>query len=124
MPPGAEVLSHRPVRGETPLRVAGSCNPLPAPCALTRRPMRVVTPVMARATLPMFHPGQALTLRRAVARQLIGDEDAGHRGAALEQCAQALRRGLFVAPMLYKNVQDVVGLIHRTPEIVACTINC
>ena len=124
MPPGSEVLSNRPVRGEKPLRMAGRFKPLHAPFALTRRPMRVFTPVIERPTLTMFHPGQELTLRRAVALQLIGDDNAGHIGEALEQLAKELLRGLFVAPTLYENVQDVVVLIHRAPEIVAFAINC
>ena len=86
--------------------------------------MRVFTPVSEIVTLPMFHPGQYLTLRHAVALQLIGDDDAGHIGEALEQLAKELLCGLVVAPTLDENVQDVVVLIHRAPEIVAFAINC
>ncbi len=49
-----------------------------ATLALTRRPMRVFAAVIEVATLPMFHPGQELALGRAVALELIGDDDAWH----------------------------------------------
>jgi hypothetical protein len=79
--------------------------------------MRVFAAVIEIPTLTMFHAGQDLTLRRAVALQLIGDDDARHIGEAPEQLAKALLRGLFVAPPLDENVQDVVVLIHRPPQV-------
>ena len=94
----------------------GGCEPLHAVRALPRRTRRVFTPGIAIPTLTMFHPGQALTLCRAVALQLIGDEDAGPIGEALEQRAKDLLGCVRVAPTLPETVQDVVVLIHRTPQ--------
>src|SRR6516165_6458372 len=73
--------------------------------------------VVARATLPVFHAGQSLTLRRTVAFELLRDAHPWHRGEACEQRAEKLRRGLRVAPTLDEHVQDVVVLINRPPQI-------
>jgi hypothetical protein len=79
--------------------------------ALPGRPMRVFTPIIAGATLTLFHPGQELTLRRAVALERIGDDDAGHIGEALEQLAKELLRCRLVPSTLDEDVQDE-GVSH------------
>jgi hypothetical protein len=71
----------------------------------------------------VFHAGQDLPLRRAVAFELICDDHPWHIGEAFEQLAKELLRGLLVAPTLDENVQDVVVLIHRTPQVMAFAIN-
>ena len=103
--------------------MSGGFEPLHVVLALPRRTMRVFASVIEIPTLTMFHPGQDLPLRRAVALQLIGDDDAGHIGEALEQLAKELLRGLFVAPTLDENVQDVVVLIHCAPQVMALSVN-
>ena len=91
--------------------------------ALPRRPMRVFTPVIEVATLTVFHAGQSLPLRRAVAFELIRDDHPWHIDEAFEQRAKELLRCLLVASTLDENVQDVVVLIHRTPQVIALTVN-
>jgi hypothetical protein len=76
---------------------------------------------MAIPTLTLVHPGQDRTLCRAVALQLLGDEDAGPIGEALEQRAQDLWGGMRVAPTLPATVQDGVVLIPRAPQGMALT---
>ena len=73
------------------LSVAGGLEPLHAPFTLTRRPMRVLTPVVEIAALTMLDPRQNLALGRTVAPQLIGDHHPRHTGEALEQLAEELR---------------------------------
>ena len=85
--------------------------------------MGVFTPVIEVATLTVFHAGQSLPLRRAVAFELIRDEHPWHIGEAFEQRAKELLRCLLVASTLDENVQDVVVLIHRTPQVIALTVN-
>ena len=41
----------------------------------------------------------------------------------LKQLAEKLLRGLFVASTLHQNVEDVVVLIHRTPQVMALAID-
>src|SRR5215470_3474290 len=105
MPPWSEVLGNRTVRREKPLRMAGRFEPLHAPLALTRRPMRVLTPVIEIATLAMLHPWQYLTLRRTVALQLVRNDDPWHVLQALQQLAEKLLRRLFVASALHQDIE-------------------
>jgi hypothetical protein len=86
--------------------------------------MRVLAPVIEIPTLAVLHPRKDLALRGPVAFEFIGDDHPWDVLTAFEQLAKELLRGLFVAPPLYEDVQDVVGLIHRAPEIVAFAIDC
>src|SRR6516162_9094057 len=85
--------------------------------------MRVLTAVVERATLPVCHAGQYLTLRRAVAFELLRDEHPWHIDEAFEQLAQERLRCLLGAPTLDENVQDVVVLTHGTPQVMALPIH-
>ena len=85
--------------------------------------MHILAPVVEIPTLTMFHPRQNLTLRGAVALELIRDNDAWHVLQPLEQLAKKLLRCLFVASTLYEDVQDVVVLINRAPQVMALAIN-
>src|SRR5262245_52972140 len=85
--------------------------------------MGVLTPVIEGATLAMLHPGQDLALGRAVALELIGDDDAWHVLQALEQLAKALRRRLLVPAALHQNVEDVIILVDSPPQGMALTID-
>jgi hypothetical protein len=51
MPSRSEGLGHGFIRRQKPLGMAGRFEPLHASLALTRRPMRVLTPIIAVATL-------------------------------------------------------------------------
>src|SRR5262249_4722844 len=55
------------IRRQKTLGMPGRFEALHAPLALTRRPMRVFTPVIEVATLTMFDPRQNLALCGAVA---------------------------------------------------------
>src|SRR4029453_9452334 len=75
------------------------------------------------ATLAMFDPGQYLALGRAVAFQLVRDNAPGHVGQPLEELTEELLCRLFVAPPLDEDVQDIVVLIPRPPQVMALTMN-
>ena len=98
-------------------------KPLHTPLELTRRPMGVLTPVIAIAALAMFDARQHLALRGAVALQFIRDHHPGDMLTACEQRAEELLRGLFVAPALHQDIEDVVVLIHRAPQVIALAID-
>src|SRR5262245_17115569 len=85
--------------------------------------MRVLTPVIEVATLAMFDPRQNLALRGAVALQFIRNYHPGDILAAFEQLAEELFRGLFVTPTLHQDIEDVVVLIHRTPQVMALPVD-
>ena len=80
---GAEMLGNGAIRRQKPLRMSRRFKPLHAIFALPRRPMRVLTAVVEIATLAVYS-GEDLTLRRAVALQLIRDDDPRDIPQALE----------------------------------------
>ena len=123
MPSWSEVLGDRSIRGQKTLGMPGGFEPLHVILALTRRPMRVLTPVIEIATLAVFHARQDLSLRSAVALELIRDDDPWYVQQALEELAEKLLCRLLIAPPLYKDVKDVVVLIHRAPQIMALAVD-
>src|SRR5262245_54217972 len=123
MPSRAEVLGDGSIRRQKTLRMPGRFEPLHVVLALARRSMRILAAVVEIATLPVCHTGQYLTLRRTVAFELIRNDHPRHIGEAFEQLAKEFLCILLVAPTLDENVQDVVVLIHRTPQVMTLPMN-
>src|SRR5262245_52187579 len=98
-------------------------EPLHAPFPLARRPMRVLTAVVERAALAMLHPGQDVPFGRAVALELIRNDDTRDIPQALEQLAKELLRGLLIAPALHEDIQHVIVLVDSAPEVMALTMD-
>jgi hypothetical protein len=90
-------------------------NPLHAILALPRPPMRGLAAIVQIATLSVLYPGQELALGRAVALELIGNDDAGHVSQPLEQFAKKLLGRFLVSAALYQNVEHVVVLVDSAP---------
>jgi hypothetical protein len=97
--------------------------PLHVGLALPCRPMGMLTPMIAIATLAMFDPRPYLTLGRAGAFQLVRDNDPRHGGQPLKELTEALLGRLRVAPPLAEDVQDIVVLLHRPPQGMALTMH-
>ena len=59
--------------------------------------------------------------RRAIAFEFIGNDHAWD----VEQAFEELRKNFLAAhtPPLYEDVEDVVVLIHRAPQVMALTVN-
>jgi len=115
MTPWAEVLGDGAIGRQKPLGVAWGFKPLHATFPLTRRPMRLLTPVVEIATLAVCHSGEHLTLGRAVALQPIRDDHPRHALQTFEQLAEKLLRRLHVASVLHQDVKHVIGLVDRSP---------
>ncbi len=64
------------IRGQKALRMTRRLKPLHAIFALPRGSMRVLTPVIEVATLPVFHSRQDFALGCPVALQLIRNDHA------------------------------------------------
>src|SRR2546426_12763963 len=99
----SDVVGNRAIRGQKALGVTGRLQRVHALLALTRRSMRVLTPVVERATLVMFDARQHLPLGRTIVLQRIGDDHPGHRLTAFEELAEARLGSLCVAPPLSQN---------------------
>src|SRR5215468_11158106 len=123
MPSRSKVMGNRAVGRQKTLGMPRGFKPLHAIFPLACRPMRILTAVIEIATLAMLHPGQDLTLRRTVALQLVRNDDARHVLQALQQLAEKLLRRLLVASALHEDIEDVVVLVDRAPEVMALTIN-
>ena len=90
MPSRSEVLGNGAIRRQKTLGMPRGFEPLHAPLMLARRPMGVLTPIIEIPALAMFHPGQYLALGRAIAFELIRDDDPRHVLQALQQLAEEL----------------------------------
>jgi hypothetical protein len=84
--------------------------------------MRVLAAGSEGATLAMRYPGQALALRRAVALQLVGHADAGHRREALAELAKTVLGGRRMAPARHEALEHVIVLIHDAPQGMALPV--
>src|SRR6516165_2550565 len=124
MPSWPEVLGNGAVGREETLRMPGGFEPLHVVLALPRRTMGVLTPVIEIATLAMLHPGQYLTLGRAITLELIRDDDPWHILQALEQLAEKLLRRMLIAAALHENVEHLIVLIYSPPQVMPFTIDC
>jgi len=71
----------------------------------------------------MCNSRQDLPLRGPVALQLIGDDHPWHILEPLEQLTQELLRRVLIAAALRQDVEDIIVLIHRAPEVMALTMN-
>jgi hypothetical protein len=85
--------------------------------------MRILTPVVERAALAMFHSGEHLALGGPAAFELIRDEHPWHVRELLEQLAAEFLRGAFVPPTLHENIEDIPIMIDSAPQIVALTMD-
>jgi hypothetical protein len=98
-------------------------EPLHVVLALTRWPMGVLTPVVEVTALAVLHAREELALRGTVALQFICDDDPWDVLTPFEQLAEELLRVLFIAPALHQNIEDIVVLVHRPPQVMPLTMN-
>src|SRR5215471_6817543 len=123
MPSGSKVLGNRSVRRQKALGMTRRLQPLHTILTLTRGTMGMLTPVVQIATLAVFDPGQDLSFGRAVALQLLRDDDPRDISQALEQLAKELLRRVLIAPALDQNVEDVVVLVDSAPQVMTFAMN-
>lgn len=83
--PWAEVLGDGTMRREKALGVSWGLEPLHAPFPLPGGLMGVFGPIVQIAVLAVFHARQYFPLGRTIAFELVRDEHARHKLAALEQ---------------------------------------
>jgi hypothetical protein len=113
MPSGAAGVGQGSICRPKALGLTRCLQPLPATLLLTRWPMRVLAPVIARTPLVRLSPWDTLALSRAVALPLGCNDDAGNVREALEPLAPKLRRGLGGAPPQDDHGLAMVVLSHR-----------
>src|SRR4051812_36043112 len=85
--------------------------------------MRVFAPVIEIATLAMLHPGQDFPFGRAVALELIRNDDPLDIPQTLDKLAKKLLRRLLIAAALHQDIDDVVVLIDSAPQVMALPVD-
>jgi hypothetical protein len=84
--------------------------------------MQVLTPVLARAMLAMFHPRHHLTCG-GVALELIRDEHPGHVWQGFAQLFDECFGRPRVATTRHQDIEDVTVLIHGPPQVMALAMD-
>ena len=124
MPTRAEMLGDGAIGGEEPLGVPWRFEPLHASLPLAGRLVGVLRPIVQIPVLTMFHPWEDLSLSSSVALEFVSHDHARHVGQALEQLAEELLCGAFIAAALYQDIQHVPFLIYCPPQIVTFALDC
>ena len=119
----SKVLRNRTIRGEKALRLPGRLESLQAPLPRACRLVRVFGTVVERAMLAMLYTWEKPSLGRAVAFELVGDDDPRHIGQVLQQLAEKLLGSLLIPAALDQHVEHGALLIDRSPEVVPCTVD-
>ena len=123
MPARSEVLGNGSIRRQKALGMTRRLKPLHTILTLTRGTMGVLTPVVQIAALAVLDPRQDLPFGRAVALQLVSNDHPWHVLEPLEQLTKELLRRLLVVATLHQNIEDVVVLVNRAPQVMALPID-
>jgi hypothetical protein len=83
---------------------------------LAHRLVRVFGPIVQVPVLAVFHAGQRLLCRRAIAPQVVGHDHPWHIQQVLEQLVEELLGSLCVTLTLHENIQRSSRLDRRPPK--------
>ena len=108
---------------DKPLSMPSGFEPSHSPLALTRRLMRVLSPVVQVPMLSVSHAGYHHSLRRAVAAELVSNNDARFAASGPQQLAKEADRGKPISLRLHEDVEDHAVLINRSPQVVSDAID-
>jgi hypothetical protein len=85
--------------------------------------MRILSPVVEIAALPVLDIRQKRALGHTVAFQFIGYDHARHILQALQQSFEEALGRFAITPSLNQDVEHDAILIHRTPQIMKSALN-
>ena len=106
-----KVTVNEGVGGEEVLGVPGRFEPLHLPLSSSRRPMRVLGPIVQISALAVLHAGKQLTLSHAIAPQFVGHDHSRHIVQALQTSPEEALCGVGIAWRLNENVECNAALI-------------
>jgi hypothetical protein len=112
---GLEVTVDKCVSGEKVLGLPGRFESLHLPLSPSRRPMRVLGPIIQRSALSVLHAGKQLTPGDAVASQLVGHDHPRHILRTLQKPPEEVLRSMGVAPGLNQDIEHNAILIDGAP---------
>jgi hypothetical protein len=113
-----DVVVDPAVGGQKALCLTGRLEPLHLPFSSSRRLVRYFGAVVEISALSVLDTWQDLALGGGVALQLVGDDDSWNVLQTTQQLAEEAPCRLGTAPALNEDVEDVVLLVDRTPEIM------
>ena len=114
-----EVAIDESVGRQEALRLRRRFEPLHLPLSPAGWSMRILRAIVEVAALPMLDIRQQLSLRRAVASQLIGDQDAQYILQTLQQPPEAALRRPGVAPQVVQLALDPDEDLIQMPFVAA-----
>jgi hypothetical protein len=106
------------MRREKPLCLAGGFEPLHLPLASSRRLVRILGSVVEPFVPAVLDPRHRFSLRRGIARQLVGDQHPRRLALLPQQLAQQALGGLLITSALHQHVEHETVLIDRPPQSV------
>ncbi len=118
MPSDPEEIQDDAVDRQESLRLSGGLEPAHLALSLSRRLMRDFGPVVRTASGVVNHRRHGASPRRAVARQLVGDQSPRFAALAFQQLAKEAFGRTPIAPRLDEDIDDISVLVNSAPEIL------
>src|SRR6476469_5573924 len=104
--------------GEEVLRLFGRFEPLHLPLSSSRRPMRILGPIVQISALSVLDAGKQLTLSDTIAPQLVSHDHSREVLQTLQKPPEEALGGVGIAPGLNEDVQHNAILIDGAPEVM------
>ena len=113
-----EVAVDEGMSGEEVLRLFGRFEPLHLPLSSSRRPMRILGPIVQISALSVFNAGKQLTPSDTIAPQLVGHDHPWDVLETLQKPPEEALCGGGIPPGLNEDVEHNAILIDGAPEVV------
>jgi hypothetical protein len=108
---------------EKPLRLSRGGEPSQRPFSLTRRFVRDFGAVIRIDVVDVLYRGHDRAMSGAIASEFVCDQPARFTSLAFEKTAEKAFSRTLIATALHQNINGIVVLINRTPQIVLVTVN-
>ena len=119
----AEKVVDRAMGGEKTLRLAGGLETAHRPFLLSGGLVGNLSLVVQPLMLPMFAPRKHLGLRRSVALEFVGDQDARRVFQAFEQLPEKALGGQSATATLHQDIENMTVLIHGALQIAELAVH-
>ena len=113
-----EVTVDERMSGEKVLRLFGRFEPLHLPLSSSRRPMRVLCPIVQISALSVLDARKQLTPSDTITPQLVGHDHSWDVLQTLQKPPEEALRGVAIAPSLNQDVEHNTILIDRAPKVL------
>ena len=111
------------MNGQKLLDLSGRFEPLHDPFSFSDRKVGILGSVVQTLVLAVLDPRHDLSLRCAIALQLVGDQHPRRAALLLQELSHQALGCLLVTPALDQNVEDDAMLIDRPPKPIFLTLD-